>query len=368
MNSMMKIKRVFLAENAAKSRRANSLIERVKPGEVIEVRDVLEANRFLENFPDPWLAGKESLFLSRFPGRFLEPCPCTKEYFRCGYWIISPVVGCPIDCSYCILQGYLTAYPIQIYLNLEDLFQEAGEFARSHKSGIRVGTGELADSLMLEPELGYAKKLIEFFRDQKKCIFELKTKSDRIEIFDSPKPSENIVAAWSVNPERAAALEEKGAAPTRRRLKAAAKLARAGWQVAFHFDPVIEPAHKEPYLALVDEIFQMVPSRKIAWISLGTLRFPLRLKTILKDRHPQSRIFSGEMYPGKDLKLRYLRPVREKFYQALVSRIRGHSSRTLVYLCMESAAMWEKVLGISPGLVRKELALPVSERKFFRPE
>jgi spore photoproduct lyase len=365
---MMKIKRIFLAKNAVKNKRAWEIIKRFNPAKVREVDDVLATNEYLEKFKDPWLEGKQSLLLCKFPGRFFEPCPCTKEYLNCGYFNLSPVVGCPVDCSYCILQGYLTAFPIQVYVNLEDLFGELEKFLKKRpRSRLRLGTGELADSLALEPELGYAKTLIEYFREKKNFIFELKTKTSRIELFKGLKASGQIVVSWSVNPEEAAGLEEKSAADIGSRLNSAAALANAGWPVGFHFDPMLDFVSEEKYLALIDKIFEMVPASKISFISLGMLRFPPSLRPVLKDRHPQSRILCGELFPGKDGKLRYLRPVREKIYKALISRIRAHSEKILVYLCMEPRWLWEKMLGDSPALIKKELALPLSERTRFRP-
>jgi len=363
----MKIKRLFLARRSRKDKRGKELIDRLKPGRVIEVEDVREADRILARFPDPVSEGKQSIFLDRFAGRFFEPCPCTKEYFRCGYWNLHPVAGCPIDCSYCVLQGYLNSYPVQVYLNLDDLFAEVLRFESAHpKQRLRVGTGELADSLALEPELGYAQKLVEFFRGRPNFIFELKTKSDRTEIFDGLKPSENIVVAWSVNPE-AAALEEKFSAGIAGRVAAAQKVAGLGWPVGFHFDPVLDIVPLDQYLVLIDRIFAAVPAQSIAWISLGSLRFPARLKPLLKDRHPESMLLCGELFPGRDMKLRYLRPVREKIYRALIERIREHDRGVLVYLCMESPRMWEDLLGAVPDLIRRELAVPLSGRKRFKP-
>jgi len=364
----MKIKRVFLARKARKNKLAQQLIASFKPGQLIESENVLLANAWLRQFPDPWAEGKQSLFLADFPGRFLEPCPCAREYYSCGYWNLHPVVGCPIDCSYCILQGYLTAYPIQVYLNLDDLFKAAVKFRTAHPgTRLRLGTGQLADSLALEPELGIAAQLINFFQQEKNFVFELKTKTDHINILSGFAPSEKIVVSWSMNCGSAALTEEKSAAKIYERLSAAQKLARRGWLLGFHFDPLLDWPGQASYLALIDEIFETVPASQIAWISLGALRFPARLKPLLKERHPESRIPGGELFPGRDGKLRYLRPLREKLYRSLLNRVREHAPRVLVYLCMESEQMWQNLLGAPPGLIRKELALPLSERKHFRP-
>ncbi len=318
------------------------MISRFAPKEILEVAEVREANTFLEQFADPIAEGKQSLFLTGFKGRFFEPCPCTTGYVNCGYRILSPVTGCPLDCSYCILQGYLNALPISVYLNIEDMFAEIEKWEKAHpKARIRLGTGELADSLALEPELGYAKKLLEFFQERKNFVFELKTKADRIEPILELKPSENIVISWSVNPDEAVRNEEKGSAGIEARLQAAKILTEKGWHAGFHFDPILPEYGLESYLCLVDRIFKQIKADKVSWISLGTLRFPPSLKPVIKDRHPQSRILCGEMFPGQDGKLRYLRPIRARFYLDLIHRIRDHSPKTWTYLCMEPTRLWK---------------------------
>jgi spore photoproduct lyase len=346
---MMKVKRIFLSKNSKIKPLADELINRFKPEEVIEVNDVKEANSYLNEFPDPFFEGKQSIWLGNFLGKFFEACPCTKEYFRCGYWILSPVVGCPLDCSYCILQGYLNAYPVQVYLNLEGLFQEVEDFEKAHPHmRVRLGTGELADSLALEPELGYAKLLIDFFKERKNFTFELKTKTDSIEPILEFKPCENIVISWSVNPKQAVEKEERGSAGIEKRIQAANRLSSLGWRVGFHFDPILPEYGLDAYLALVEDIFKNVVSEKIAWISVGMLRFPRHLKNIIKMRHPESRILCGEMFPGKDQKLRYLRLIREKFYKKIINRIRDYGSGVIIYLCMEPEFLWRKFDMLKP--------------------
>jgi spore photoproduct lyase len=364
----MKIKRIFLAEHAALDGRAHAIIRNFRPAKVYEVADLEAANEFLEKFSDPPAEGKQSLYLSRFQGGLFNPCPCTRECLSCGYYNLNPVMGCPIDCSYCVLQGYLNSLPISVHLNLEDFFKEIENFSTLHPGKrLRLGTGELADSLALEPELGFAQEFIEYFDTRKNFIFELKTKTDRIAMFEKLKASEQTVVSWSVNPKEIARAEEKSAADIGSRLQSAKTLAGAGWQVGFHFDPILDFAPAEKYLELVDEIFKTVPVSRIAFISLGALRFMPSLKPVIIDRHPKSRVLCGELFPGKDGKLRYLRPVREKLFRKLIQRICGHSDKVLVYLCMETRQMWEKLLAENPALIIRELALPISERKRFRP-
>ena len=106
----------------------------------------------------------------------------------------------------------------------------------------------------------------------------------------------------------------------------------------------------------MDAIFEQINPGSIVWISLGTLRYPPRLKPIIRSRFPRSKIVYEEFIPGQDGKMRYLKPVRTEMYSHVYSRIRTHDRNVFVYLCMEGTDVWQKVFGWTPkssaGLAR----------------
>jgi len=57
-----------------------------------------------------------------------------------------------MDCSYCILQWYLNNPMMVVYVNIDDLLAELDDFSQKNPNNFfRIGTGELTDSLTLEP-------------------------------------------------------------------------------------------------------------------------------------------------------------------------------------------------------------------------
>ena len=63
----------------------------------------------------------QALVVARQKGNFFKPCPCTHNYISCGYKILNLVNNCELNCSYCVLQGYLNNPHIIAYVNLDDL-------------------------------------------------------------------------------------------------------------------------------------------------------------------------------------------------------------------------------------------------------
>ena len=76
----------------------------------VPVEEVERAEELLEELPagpDPFGAGKRTLLLARFRGTFVKPCPGTAEMLCCHYVVLSPIVNCPLECTYCVLQSYI---------------------------------------------------------------------------------------------------------------------------------------------------------------------------------------------------------------------------------------------------------------------
>jgi spore photoproduct lyase len=296
--------------------------------------------------------GKKCLALSRFKGSFLKKCPgISPGMVCCNYYVVNLSKNCIYDCSYCFLQDFLGNNPMQVaYVNVEDLLGELEQvFTQYPDRNFRVGTGELTDSLALESIIPYTDFLLPFFNRQSNAVLELKTKSDQIEnLLNHPDPT-NIIVSWSVNPQSIIDREEKGTPGLMQRLESARACLDKGYRIGFHFDPIILiPDWEEAYRQLVDILCDTLPIEKIEWISLGSFRYRPTLKTIIKSRHPDTRLFTSEHLPSKDGKFRYLRPLRNQAYETIRGYLKSRSEELSIYLCMETREIWEGVTGKTP--------------------
>lgn len=301
---------------------------------------------------DLFVTAKKILFFTENKGKFLKKCPGSKGVVCCNYYTINSVTGCPYDCSYCILQHYIENNPfITVFLNREKAVDEIAEFLKTNKT-LRVGTGELADSLALDhllDETGFFIREIDKLGLTDRVQFEFKTKSVEIErLLETRKqyPDADIVAGFSVNIPKFQQIEEPGAAPIEERIKAAVKLQKAGIRTAIHFDPVVMiTGNLEKYMELIDFIFSSLDCSKVVWISMGGFRHTLALTETILKRFPQSSLLTGEMFPSdSDNKLRYLAGVRRSFYNAFIELISKYfDGNPPLYMCMEKQFMWNDV-------------------------
>jgi spore photoproduct lyase len=292
----------------------------------------------------------QKVFIVREQYDFFPKCPCTPHAIPCGYYLMNMGMGCPYECSYCFLQSYVNSPGIIIPANIDDFFKQ---FKQYLDHNMRLGTGELTDSLVYDPITEYSPIIIEFFRNYPNSVFEFKTKSTNIQLILSTPPADNIIISWSLNPQKIIDENEFYTASLHDRLSAAKECVKSGYKVGFHFDPIIYyPGWEDNYRDVVNRIFELIDPKSIAWISLGTLRMTLKQKTIIENRFPSNTILDRDLIPGYDEKLRYPARMRIEIYKKMLAWINKYSSRVPIYLCMEDKNTYD------------ECQLPVSFKNF----
>jgi spore photoproduct lyase len=362
--------KVFVTKDCEKLPLAKRVLDSTSslPQELIEDSRELIGDILLSR--DPVGEGKKLLLVTNQKGGYVKPCPCTPCYIGCNYFIINADINCPLDCTYCILQLYLSNPVITVHANTNELYQQLDIFLKKNRSRpLRIGTGELGDSLALDHLTGRSSDLISYFAGHPHALFELKTKTAYTKNILAHEPPDNCVISWSLNSEKMAAQEEVSAPPVDDRIQAARILSQAGYRVGFHFDPlIIYEGWEDGYRHVIESLMARIDPKKIAWISLGSLRFPPALKPVIQKRFPHTKIIYAEMVTGKDGKLRYPKPVRLRLFHRIADDLkRAGGGEIPIYFCMESSDIWMDVQKKAPRSkkeVEKLLTLPLSANDF----
>jgi spore photoproduct lyase len=282
-------------------------------------------------------------YIHKVKSPLIRPCPGAKNHLCCNYVVISHILGCPFNCSYCYLHTFFGKDEIVVYEDTEKIIAEVKGYMEKGVDPLRIGTGEFSDSLALPEAAALGEKLVKLFAGQDKHLLELKTKSVNVDGLLILDHRGQTVVAWSVNPELIIRHEEHGAASLKERLEAARKVVAAGYRVAFHFDPVINfPRWENEYQRVIDLILEAVPERSIAWVSLGALRFPAAQKKIMEEKLKSNIDFSF-LESGSDTKLRYSEELRIELLGQIYRFWRSRSKDIYIYLCMETEKVWSKI-------------------------
>lgn len=299
---------------------------------------------------DPVTNSKRNICYTTHKGNFLKKCPGTSNYLCCNYYVLNIQTNCNYDCRYCILQGYINNNRLNIYTNIDNALQEVEALLKATPANLyRIGTGELTDSLSLDYLTNTSSILIPFFIKQKNAMLELKTKSKNIKNLLRYEPNGNIVASWSLNPQKIIDEYEIGTASLTERLESSHACAGNGYRIGLHMDPVIlYPEWEKDYYNLVTDIFKYVQPKDIAWISIAGFRYTPRLKNTILKRFPKTKLFLGEMIRCMDGKYRYIRPIRIDIYRKIINWLQQYDKNIPIYFCMESPAVWQDVFGKLP--------------------
>ena len=295
--------------------------------------------------------GKRILYLKRYQGSAFKLCPgFSLDVLCCNYYVIDLIENCPLECTYCILQAFLNKPLIVFHLNVEEIIEQTlSTIKKNPQLPFRVGTGEHSDSLALDHIFQVNPYLVETFATLPNATLELKTKTDLIDPLIGLDHKGRTVVAWSLNPHEIIERNEFKTAPLEKRLQASTRMISEGYQVAFHFDPLIYyPDWRIGYAQTIEMMFDYVSPRHIAWISLGTLRYIPILKQIAEERFPKISIFSNEFITASDGKMRYLKKIRKELLLTISGLIRKGGPGIPLYLCMEKHSVWDDVMTVHP--------------------
>lgn len=342
--------KVFIENKIKDHKNIKKILKNIKINNGIEYINNIQ--KTIKNIPLVYHPEERSkyLLLSSIRGEILQKCPGSHGHICCNYYVINLYIGCPIGCTYCILQSYLNQPFIIINVDIEIIFEELQNIFKNNRTKLyRIGTGELGDSLAYDKITGFSKDFIEFFSKQKNAYFEFKTKTDFIDELLDQKGNKNIVVGFSVNPQSVIDKEEGMAVTLDKRIQAAKKLAKAGYKLAFHFDPIFNINDFEnEYNKVINMIFDNIDGEKISYISLGTFRYTPDLKNMIEYNYKDSNIIYDEFVENYDKKYRYFKPIRTELYSKIAGKIKRKNKNILLYLCMESPYIWEKTLGLLP--------------------
>ena len=191
-----------------------------------------------------------------------------------------------------------------LFVNYEDFFINIRKVAEKNDDYSCFFSGYDSDSLALENVSNFLKEFLKYFKQIKKGILEIRSKSINIKVLEKIKPSANIIPAFSLNPEFVIKEFEDKTPSLTKRLNAIIKLQNLGWSIGLRFDPLIYYHQKRKYEEFFNKVFQLIHKNKIHSVTLGKFRMPVTYLKKLSKIRPENYFIQLEnakrMFPKID--------------------------------------------------------------------
>lgn len=245
--------------------------------------------------------------------------------------------GCPYNCAWCYLQGTFRFTGKQPRIkDYDKILQHVKTFLDNGSQPEILNTGELADSLLSEgTDDPFSKFIIPTFEKQSKHKILFLTKSTDVKNLLKIDKHDTVIMSFSMNALPVAARWEK-APNIEDRIKAAKKVADAGYEVRIRIDPMVPVFEwEEHYVDLVDRIFRsFMPER----ITFGSLR---GLQSTINNSSDRSwvRFLSERSNWGKKIDA----DTRYAMYKRIIDHLEESYDYHNVALCKETVDMWNRL-------------------------
>ena len=298
---------------------------------------------YYKNYPS--LAGAEKRLVERVNDgsiitRFDKtPFPENSTDVVCPHFLeLKWAYGCPFDCSWCYLKGTFRFRPNgkePVIKDYEKIELHTKAFLEEVKTPEILNTGEIADSLMHEnSDESFSKFIIPIFESQSLHKVLFLTKSPNVKNLLEIEPHRQAIISFSLNAIPVAKKWEK-APPILKRIEAAKKVYKAGYEVRIRIDPMVPIENwKESYLQLVDLIFKdLVPER----ITLGSLR---GLQSTINGCSDKSWVKYLKETSNWGKKIDY--QTRFTMYSEVIEYLKSKYHYERVALCKETIKMWNQ--------------------------
>lgn len=230
------------------------------------------------------LAVKQDNFLYKGP----DIC---QNFGKPNFFYTSTLMNCIYDCDYCYLQGMYPSANMVAFVNTDDFLNAASSLDNYDSSYLAVSYE--TDLMAFEGIIPYTAIWIGFAGKHRNIDVEIRTKSSNYNAIAHLGSIDNIILAWTLTPEAAAAKYEKQAPPLNARLKAISRALADGWKVRLCFDPVLKLDNwKEAYADFLNTVFTSLPAERIKDVSIGAFRMPGEyLKNIRKARFDSDLVY-----------------------------------------------------------------------------
>ena len=212
-----------------------------------------------------------------------------------NFYYNTPMLNCLYNCSYCFLQGMYSSANIVVFVNEIDM-QDAVKneiVKRVHKDQpLMLSISYNTDLMAFENILPITKNWIQFAKLNLDLNLEIRTKSSLYHSIKDIEPSDQIVLAWTLSPDKVVRKYELNTSPLSKRISAIKSALKDGWKVRLCFDPILYYNNWEnDYLELFNKVKSSLNLDQVLDITVGTFRMSNDYFNRIRKSKPNSDLF-----------------------------------------------------------------------------
>ena len=212
-----------------------------------------------------------------------------------NFYYNTPMLNCLYNCSYCFLQGMYSSANIVVFVNEIDM-QDAVKneiVKRVHKEQpLMLSISYNTDLMAFENILPITKNWIQFAKLNLDLNLEIRTKSSLYHSIKDIEPSDQIVLAWTLSPDKVVRKYELNTSPLSKRISAIKSALKDGWKVRLCFDPILYYNNWEnDYLELFNKVKSSLNLDQVLDITVGTFRMSNDYFNRIRKSKPNSGLF-----------------------------------------------------------------------------
>lgn len=237
---------------------------------------------------------RQALIFARKPSPFLLPgSPLCQKFNADLFFYAQLALNCPLNCSYCYLQGLYKTGHCVLFINYKDFITELKTLAHSqYNKKIYIPLTHETDLLAFKEGRRLLEAIIPELATFTTFQFEIRTKSAASDFFKAIPFSSNVIYAFSLAPEEIIHSYEYKTPQLDSRLLALKTCVDAGHIVRLCFDPIfIEPNMNSMYEHFFTKIFSFLAPHLIQDVSYGFFRMPKKIFRYCADLHEHLYIY-----------------------------------------------------------------------------
>ena len=212
-----------------------------------------------------------------------------------NFYYNTPILNCLYNCDYCFLQGMYPSANLVVFVNQDDM-----QTAVNHEliqrpypqDPMMLSISYNTDLLAFENILPMTQYWIKFAKQHPDLHIEVRTKSALFSAINDMDPTNQVLLAWTLSPEKVVRANEFNTPTLAKRLAAVRAAMDKGWKVRLCFDPVMMySGWGSDYGELMDQVKSTLDGNKIFDVTVGVFRMGQDYFNQIRKSSPESKVF-----------------------------------------------------------------------------